>query len=283
MAAGFPAGCATPVTLARSAPLPVPAASNRACGSLLPFGWVARLGSVGQERFSAARAAAILRPEEPDGRLVRWRGDSLAPPVGPVGGQGRVVGRRPAAHRDVADDLRPGELGEAGAGIPVAEDPSVLPGLVEPAEVPGRDPAPRLVRVRVPGPPVGDVPDMVVQPGEDPAGDTAPVVGRPAPDNGVQPVHDGCRVRPAHRADLSGQPLPEPLHLLLAGSNEQLAAALPVDVAPDVEPQERPRRGVLQKRGRFGAAAQRSERLEIPRFRRHFWNSVGVWRVVADD
>ena len=33
MAAGFPAGCATPVSLARSAPFPVPATSNRACGS----------------------------------------------------------------------------------------------------------------------------------------------------------------------------------------------------------------------------------------------------------
>ena len=32
VAAGFPAGCATPVSLARSAPFPVPAASNRACG-----------------------------------------------------------------------------------------------------------------------------------------------------------------------------------------------------------------------------------------------------------
>jgi len=33
VAAGFPAGCATPVSLARSAPFPVPATSNRACGS----------------------------------------------------------------------------------------------------------------------------------------------------------------------------------------------------------------------------------------------------------
>ena len=33
VAAGFPVGCATPVSLARSAPFPVPAASNRACGS----------------------------------------------------------------------------------------------------------------------------------------------------------------------------------------------------------------------------------------------------------
>src|SRR6266566_7017662 len=158
------------------------------------FSRVARLVPCGQQRFPAARAAAVLRPEEPDGGLVRWRGHPLAPPVGPVAGQGRVVGGRPAVHRDVADDVRPGELGEVGAGIPVAEHAPVLPGLVEPAEVPGRDPAPRLVRVRVPGPPVGDMPDMVVQPGEHPAGDTAPVVGRPAPDNGVQPVHDGRRV-----------------------------------------------------------------------------------------
>ena len=33
VAAGFPVGCATPVSLARSAPFPVPATSNRACGS----------------------------------------------------------------------------------------------------------------------------------------------------------------------------------------------------------------------------------------------------------
>src|SRR4029077_5918098 len=33
VAAGFPAGCAPPGSLARSAPFPVPATSNRACGS----------------------------------------------------------------------------------------------------------------------------------------------------------------------------------------------------------------------------------------------------------
>lgn len=44
-----------------------------------------------------------------------------------------------------------------------------------------------------------------------------------------------------------------------------------------------PRRGVLQERCRFGAAAQRSERLEIPRFRGHSWNAVSVWRGIADD
>ena len=166
------AACCALVT--RSGPPASPAAT---CGSSSPPSW----GKIPGTHSPAGGTAAVLGSPEPDGVLVCWWRFPLAPPVRPVPGQGGVIGGCPAAHRDVPDDLGPGELGEVGAGVPVAEHPSVLPGLVECAEVPGGDPASGLVRVRMPGPPVGDVPDMVVQAGEHPAGDHAPVVGRPVP------------------------------------------------------------------------------------------------------
>lgn len=60
--------------------------------------------------------------------------------------------------------------------MPGRRTPPVLPGAVEPAEVAGRDPAPRLVRMRVASPPVGEMPQTVVQPDECPGGHRAPVI-----------------------------------------------------------------------------------------------------------
>jgi hypothetical protein len=42
-----------------------------------------------------------------------------------------------------------------------------------------------------------------------------------------------------HGTHLRGEPFPEPLDRLLAGGDEQLSAALPIDAAADVEAQER--------------------------------------------
>ena len=65
----------------------------------------------------------------------------------------------------MSDDLRPRELGEISAGDAVAEYPQVLLGLVELAVVPANDPPPRLVRMGVTGPPVGEFPHAIVKRG----------------------------------------------------------------------------------------------------------------------
>src|SRR5213076_1746932 len=72
---------------------------------------------------------------------------------------------------------RVGELDEAGSGFPVAEHPSVLPGGVESAEILVVDPVPRLVRVPSQSPPVGELPQVVVQGSEHFLGHHRPVVG----------------------------------------------------------------------------------------------------------
>src|SRR5919205_2636037 len=123
---------------------------------LFPFAWAAWFVLGVKKEFPADGAPSALTLQEPGGVLVHGRGLLLASPIGPVLGQGGVIRGSSAVHRDVSDDLRPGELGEVGAAVAVAEHPSVLPGLVELAEVAGRDPAPRLVRVRASGPPVGE-------------------------------------------------------------------------------------------------------------------------------
>src|SRR5215207_10405329 len=206
---------------------------------LLPFAWAAWFVFGVQEELAACRTASVLASLKPRGVLVHRRGLLLASPLGPVLGQGGVIGRCSAVDRDMPDDLRPGELGEVDAAVAVTKHPPVSPGLVEHAEVPGRDPAPRLVRMRASGPPVGDVPDVMVQARKDPAGDHAPVVGRPSPDDRVEPEHYRGRVRPVHRAHVGGEPCPEPLDRLLAGGDQQLAAAMPIDAAADVEAEKR--------------------------------------------
>ena len=115
-------------------------------------------------------------------------GGVFAPPFGPVLGQGGVIRGCSALDHLVSDDLRPGELEQVGAAFAVAEHPPVLPGLVEHAEVPVHDPALRLVRVAMLGPLVGELPQVIVQRCERLAGHRCPVVGRPAPDDGVEPL-----------------------------------------------------------------------------------------------
>src|ERR1039458_1811103 len=60
----------------------------------------------------------------------------------------------------MAADCRPGVLDQAGPGALVTEDPPVLPVRVELAEVPGRDPARPLVRMRVARPLPGELPHV---------------------------------------------------------------------------------------------------------------------------
>src|SRR5205807_10662019 len=104
--------------------------------------------------------------------------------------------------------------------------------------VPGGNPVPRLVRMRVAYPPPGEMPQIVVQPGEDPGRDHAPVVGRPAPNHGVE-VGDHRRcICPSQGTHVSGEPFPESLHRLLAWFDEQFPA-LAVDIAADAESEER--------------------------------------------
>jgi len=74
---------------------------------------------------------------------------------------------------------------------------------------------------------------MVVQYVEHLGGHAVPVVGRPAPDDRIQPDKDHLRVVPAQGLHLGGQPRLDPFHGRLARLDQQLAA-----VAPDAEPQE---------------------------------------------
>src|ERR1039457_40242 len=71
----------------------------------------------------------------------RGRAPVALPAVGPVRGEGRVIGGCAARDRGVPDDRGPGVLVEVGAGFPVAEDPRVVPGLVVAAEVVVCDPS----------------------------------------------------------------------------------------------------------------------------------------------
>lgn len=68
----------------------------------------------------------------------------------------------PCLDRDVPLDARPGELDQVAAAVAVAEHPVVVPELVELAEVPGDDPAPRLVPVAPSCPLVKQLPYVAV-------------------------------------------------------------------------------------------------------------------------
>ena len=84
------------------------------------------------------------------------------------------------------------------------------------------------------GPLVGEFPQVVVQGAERPGGHHAPVVGRPAPDDGVERGDDRHRVAAAQGARLGREPFPDPLDGRLGRLDQQLA----VGVAADVEPEE---------------------------------------------
>src|SRR5712692_8221061 len=100
-----------------------------------------------KEKLPAPRAATPLQLEQSQAKVVQWWGCRSPPPTGPVLGQGWVIRRRPHLDQPVSDDLRPGMLDQVGAAGAVAEHPVVLPGLIEPAEVPVDDPVLRFLRV----------------------------------------------------------------------------------------------------------------------------------------
>src|SRR6266536_2761640 len=129
-------------------------------------------------------------------------------------------------------DAGPGELDQAGAAIAVAEDPVVVPELAGLAEVPAGDPAFRLVRVAPCGPLAGEFPHVVVQGGERPGRHHCPVIGRPAPDDGVKRGNDRYRVAAAQAAHLGREPFPEPPDGRLGRLDQQLAAGVAADAEP---------------------------------------------------
>ena len=131
------------------------------------------------------------------------------------------------------DDLRPGELHQVGAAVTVTEYPSVLPGLVELAEVPGHDPVLRLVLVATCRPLVGELEHVVIQPGEYLAGHHRPVVGRPPAHDRVDRAQYRSRVRSPQGPELGAQPFPDPSDRRLTRLDKQLSV-----VAANVEPQE---------------------------------------------
>ena len=199
---------------------------------LLPFTRALRLVVGVQQQSPAERAPAALAAQQvPGGRVHREPG--AASPLVPVPGEGGVVGGRPPGDHPVPDDFRPGELAEVEAGFPAAEHPLVLPGRVEHAEVPGDDPASRLVRVGEPGPFPGQPPQVGIQRAEGALGHPDPVVGGPPGDDRVEPGDHRVGVGPSQGRDLLGQPPPDPPQRILARLGQQLAP-----VAADLEPQE---------------------------------------------
>src|ERR1017187_3378520 len=102
----------------------------------------------GEQMIPAERTVPVLLGEQAERVLIK-RGFAAPSPVGPVVGQGGVVGGRSALDHDVPVDAGPGELHQVAAAFAVAEDPVVVPELAELAEVPADDPALRLVRVAV--------------------------------------------------------------------------------------------------------------------------------------
>jgi hypothetical protein len=163
---------------------------------LFPFTRALRRPVSVEQQFPAQRAPAVLGLQETQAGDVHRPGYAPVPPGGPVTSQGGVVGRRGSPDHLVPDDFRPGEPEQVGAAVAVAEDPLVLPGLAERAEVAAGDPPGRLVRVAMAGPLVGELPQVVVQRGEGLAGYRRPVVGGPAPGDGVEPGDDRRALAP---------------------------------------------------------------------------------------
>ena len=116
---------------------------------LLPRLWGLRFLVGVDQQPPAHRAAVILSLEQLQGLAVQRWGFAFATSLSPVPGQGGIVRGRTAPHLGMVNEPRPGELGEVGTRLGVAEHPPVSPGPVEPAEVPGGNPVPRVVRMRV--------------------------------------------------------------------------------------------------------------------------------------
>src|SRR4030088_1934377 len=91
-----------------------------------------------------AQWASCVLPGEQAQRVAIERGFDPPSPFSPVLGQRGVIRGRSALDQGVPDDVGPGELDEVGAAVPVSEHPSVASELVEPAEIAGGDPLPRL-------------------------------------------------------------------------------------------------------------------------------------------
>ena len=115
------------------------AGGYRPAGDVLPppLPFAGRLGWLlsGQQVVPAQQAAPVLPGEQAQGVPVE-RGPDLLAPLGPVAGQGGVIGGCRALDRHVPFDAGPGELDQVGAAVAVAEHPAVVPELVELAEVP---------------------------------------------------------------------------------------------------------------------------------------------------
>src|SRR5712664_447425 len=97
---------------------------------LLPLALVVRLVAGVEQQSPAEGAPAVLAAQQVPGRWADRRADALAA-LGPVSGQGGVIGRCPPGDQGVPDDLRPGEPAEVVAGFPAPEQPPVVPGRVE--------------------------------------------------------------------------------------------------------------------------------------------------------
>ena len=186
-----------------------------------------------EQRRAAARATSVLLMEQTQQeRAQRWLVPA-SPPV-PVLRQGRVVGGGTALDLSVTDDRCPGELDQVAAAAAVAEHPVISAGRMERGEVPGLDPAPALVRMPPPRPPVGEHPHVVIQRGEGLLGHHGAVVGRPTPNDRVEPGDHRFGVGPVQGLDLGGEPAADAMHGLLAGFDQQFA----VRVTANVEPEE---------------------------------------------
>ena len=119
---------------------------------LFPLAWALRWVVSDKQKLPTPRAATPLRLEQSQAEVVQWWGCRSPPPTGPVLGQGRVIRRSPGLDHLVSDDLRPGMFDQVSAAGAVAEHPVVLPGLIEPAEVPVDDRRLGLVEDQPPGP-----------------------------------------------------------------------------------------------------------------------------------
>src|SRR4051794_9533039 len=191
----------------------------------------------GRAAFTASGSSKSLWASEGVGRwccrCVRWQSASSALP--PVGGQSRVVRGRVGLDHLVAADGSPGQACQAGAGVPVTKEPSVLSGRVEPPEVAVHDPSVRLRLVPVLGPREHRPHQGVVDLGEHLLGHDRPVVRRPAAQDRVEPADHGKRIRAVEAAHLGAQPGPEPLDGRLGRLDQQLSGAA---VVAGVKPEE---------------------------------------------